>query len=346
MATSLSYTFQDTPGDNILREAFERAGVTAQIVTGEQVQSTIASLNYMLADWINRGANISTMDQEMVTIVPGQPTYSLPEGISDILATQMIATTLTRPLDGTPFSSAGGVAENAFDDDLNTSCTQTAADGYISYDFGADVAYPITYIGVLSETAQTYTLAIEYSFDNATWNQIYTPRPLSYTAGITRWIVPKSPVKARYWRIRETGGATLDITELYFSVPDRSINMSRFSRDWYLSVPNKLQTGVPSAFWVDRSRNPNFTVWLAPDDTYDAFVFNVQRYYPDMTELLENVDVPQRFMEAMVSGLAARISQKYFPDRFQLLQSLATEAYQHAARSDVDVAPMKINVFN
>ena len=341
MPTSGTYTFQATPGDLILKEVFERCGSTGESVSGMQVQSLINSANYMCADWINRGTNLSTINPGMVTIVPGQATYLLPSGTSDIVGYEMSVALVLRQLNGAA-SSSSGVAQNAFDGNPATACTQNAPNGYIAYDYGVGNGWSIFYVGIASNITTAYTLEVDYSFDNVEWFPANSPRKLSYVKGQTQWIVLLTPPNARAWRIIETGDATLNIQELYFDTPVRSLQMNRQSRDWYLSVPNKSIIGVPSAFYVTRSRKPYFTAYLTPNNTYNAFIFNVQSYYEDFNTLIQEADIPQRFMDAFVSGLAARLSLKFYQDKYPILSQIADQTYQSAARADVDSAPITI----
>ena len=345
MTTSGTYNFQATPGDQILKEVFDRCGNTSESVSSNQVVSLLNSANYMFSDWINRGTNLSTINTGMVTIVPGQANYSLPAGTADIVGDGMTAALIIRQLNGTA-SSSTGVAPNAFDGNPLTACTQTAPNGFIAYDYGASAGWSIWYVGITSNVDATYTLEVDYSFDNAGWYAANKPKAQTYIKGQTQWIVLSTPPMARSWRIIETAGATLNIQELYFDTPSRSIQMNRQSKDWYLSVPNKQVIGVPSTFVVTRNRNPYFTVYLTPNNTYNAFVFNVQSYYQDFNTLIEEADVPQRFMDALVSGLAARLAQKYYPEKYQMLSQIAQETYQNAARADVDSAPIVMGSTN
>src|SRR3990167_3348334 len=137
MAAVLSgtYTFGDTNVDQILSDAFERCGVLPDLITAQSILSATRALNFLLSEWINKGLNQWTITQSILALNTGQNAYTLPVPTSDIL--EATIRTSTRQLGGTPFSSAGGIAANAFDGDSNTACTQNAPNGFISYDYGA-----------------------------------------------------------------------------------------------------------------------------------------------------------------------------------------------------------------
>lgn len=341
MSTSNTYNFQNTPTDDILKEAFQRCGMGAEGISMIQAQSGKSSLNYMFADWVNRGLNLFAVDLQAFSIIPAQSTYILPVGTVDLL--EGTAAIFNRQLNGTPYSSAGGDAANAFDGNPNTACTQTTPDGYISYDYGVGVAYNIQYIGVTSFVTTTYSLVIEYSYDNDSWYECYNVGEMNYTAGQTNWFVPQAPQEAEFWRIRETGGATLNINEIYFDTHVTSRILTRISREDYLSIPNKyLDQATPSSYLVYRTNTPTLILWPNPDMSYPMFVYTRKRYIQDVSALIQNVDSPQRFLEAVAAGLAARLSLKYFPERYDLLNQEADRAYTRAAQEDVERVPMRI----
>ena len=67
----------------IIEEAFERAG--SELRSGYDLRTARRSLNLMFADWANRGINMWTMDQGVITLVQGQSTYALPSDTVDLL---------------------------------------------------------------------------------------------------------------------------------------------------------------------------------------------------------------------------------------------------------------------
>lgn len=147
-------------------------------------------------------------------------------------AVQPSTTELIRPTGGTPATSALGTAANAFDDNVVTTCTQTSADGNISYDFGLDVTKQIVSFGIISKTTQTYALEFEYSDPNAAvWTSAVAVPSQSYVAG-QRYDFPlQLPIAARAWRVRETGGGTLDIAEFYLMSYGYVLNQHEFGMD-------------------------------------------------------------------------------------------------------------------
>jgi hypothetical protein len=67
----------------IVEEAFERCG--AEPRTGYDFRTARRSMNLLFADWANRGINLWTLDAGSVDLLPGVPTYLLPEDTIDVL---------------------------------------------------------------------------------------------------------------------------------------------------------------------------------------------------------------------------------------------------------------------
>lgn len=357
-----TYDFSNlTIGDMII-EAYERCGIAGAVLTGQQVESAKRSLNLLYSDWVNMGCNLWTVQQNMFSIVPGQAGYQLPYNTVDIAGNEMTVTNASRILGGVPYSSAGGNASNCFNGDLSSGCTQTSANGYISYDYGINNEYPITYVGIQTNINNNYTLIIEYSYDYVNWYRSLSIPLQAYVYGTISWFVLPSPISARGFRIRETGGATLDINEIYFEVPLPGSRMiSRISREEYISITNKLNPGDTGSFMVDRTiqasqltlfgsggkpdtymQAPTVYLYPCPDNTYSFIVYNMVQYIKDVNDLKNSDYVPQRWLEASIAGLAAKISLKFVTDKFELLQNQADKAYQVAAGEDKERVPLRI----
>jgi hypothetical protein len=345
MALSQTYNFsQNTQVDSYIVKAFQRCGIMGPDVTGLMVDAAILDLNLMFSEWANRGINLFTVEKTMFQINVGQPSYILAP--YTIETTEVTASHNLRLLGGTPFTSAGGVASNAFNGNQFTlnACTQTAPNGYISYTYPVGGIPAVYYVGIQSFADLTYSLVYEYTYDGTLWlNSLTIPKQM-YLVNFLYWFIVPAPVNALAVRIREIGGATLNIQQLYFSRPRHSRILTAISREEWTSYPNKQVHATPSSFYLDRQNNPIMTLWPTPgyNNQYETIVFNSTLQIMDVTQMNQNANIPQRFMEAAIAGLAARMSLIFTPDKFQLLDSLSIRAFDLAAREDVENVPMRI----
>lgn len=76
--TSFTMSFND-----IMEEAFARAGIEPR--TGFHLRTMRTSLNLMLIEWVSRGMNLWTVDQQVLNLVAGTATYTLPSDTVDVL---------------------------------------------------------------------------------------------------------------------------------------------------------------------------------------------------------------------------------------------------------------------
>lgn len=67
----------------IAEEAWERAG--REMRSGYDLRTARRSMNLMTIEWQNRGINMWTMDQGVITLTPGLSTYALPTDTIDLL---------------------------------------------------------------------------------------------------------------------------------------------------------------------------------------------------------------------------------------------------------------------
>ena len=116
------------------------------------------------------------------------------------------------------------------------------------------------------------------------------------------------------------------------------------SRTEYSQTPNKLQQAPPTVFWFDRLINPTVTLWPVPDQTnyYTLNYYAVTQIQDAELTDAQTVDIPYRWLDALAAGLAARLAAIYAPDRMQMLEAKAQQAYTIAATQDTENVPLYI----
>lgn len=339
MATSGTHNFQSPQSEEIITDAYERIGILGDDLTAQKIQTAQRSINFILSSWINRGLNLWTVKEEMLAIYQNQNTYELPEATSDVL--EVTLRTSNRNLGGTAFASTG-IAQNAFDNNPQTACTQTAPNGNIGYTW-TPTQYAIQMVGIQSNVNADYTLVFEYSNDNATWTSVRTLQTQSFPAGLIEWFVIQTPTLGSYFRIRETGGATLDIQELYFNTALNDTLVTRSSRYEYMSFPQKAQTGKPSSFYVKRLINPSIVLWPTPNSQFNNLFYTRVEMPQDIGAMTNTPDVPSRLLEPLTAALSYKLAYKEGKyDVAEVLKKDAIEEYIIAANEDRERVPTRI----
>jgi hypothetical protein len=177
--------------------------------------------------------------------------------------------------------------------------------------------------------AQVYKLDVDYSFDNVNWITLYQAQSQTFNSNQIGWLVIPNPLNARAWRIRETNGAVLDIQQLYFAQPinngqgDRALTSLSYT-EW-MQVANKMTTSMPSGYFFDSQIQPTITLWPVPNQNYTGLLYSAYFYPQDVTNLFNQFDIPQRFLEALTAELAYRLAQKFATDNVDLLTMLKQE---------------------
>jgi len=350
VTTSNTYNFISTTNQQFVDECYERAGIVPDVITARHVQTAIRSGNLVLTEWINKGYNLFTSTRVFISLNPNQANYNLDARVSDVIDCN--TRTFSRPLGGTAFSSNGGNADNVFGG--TGDCVQNAPNGYISYNYGSGNSYMVTMVGVSTPFNAEYSLVFEYSNDGLIWTSTNTPfvpqadpAPVFYTASVPQWFDIATPVTAQYFRIRETGGQTLDIEQIWFATNVVDIPMARVSGSNYMSYPNKsTQASRPNCFWVDRQpQNPVLVLWPAPTAQYQVLSARVIRMLQDVGSLTDTLEIPARFYDAYCAAVAKRIhmkSEKLDELRIALLEKQEKEAYSYAATEDTEKVPLLI----
>ena len=99
------------------------------------------------------------------------------------------------------------------------------------------------------------------------------------------------------------------------------ININRISESTYATIPNKLATGRPIQVWINRQSGattpdgiqfPQINVWPTPNDpgSQYTFVYWRLRRINDAGDGVNTQDIPFRFLNCMVAGLAYYLSMK------------------------------------
>jgi len=142
----------------------------------------------------------------------------------------------------------------------------------------------------------------------------------------------------------------------------QDLTITRISVSTYATIPNKNATGRPIQVWVDRQSGatypaggrpagtdpvtgidyPKIYVYPAPDQSnYYTFVYWRMRRIQDAGNGIQTQDIPFRFLNCMIAGLAYYLAQKIAPDRVQVLKAQYDEQWKYATEEDRDKAAVR-----
>lgn len=140
------------------------------------------------------------------------------------------------------------------------------------------------------------------------------------------------------------------------------INISRISESTYSTIPNKNATGRPIQVWINRQsgatypdgvtteiKYPQINIWPVPDQgslesPYYYFIYWRLRRIQDAGNGINTQDIPFRFLNCMVAGLAYYMSMKIpnvDPQRRMELKADYEQQWQLASDEDREKAPSR-----
>jgi hypothetical protein len=349
LVTSSTYNFQALENDELITECFERIGVSAEQLVPVKLNSAKRSLNLLLLDWISKSINLWTLNTAYLSLNTGQSQYKMNPTITDIL--QVNLRQFARQVNGTPQSNAletydsngGGDPLFAFNDNSITACTQNDANGNISYSYDVTVPQTINFIGIQSNTTTLYTLVVEISNDNVNWITLMVIPPQTFTAGVAVWFDIILPVNAITYRIRETGGATLDIQEIYFTNNITDLKLSSVSRDTYLSFSQKFVQGKPSCYYFNKQITPILNLWYPPTNNYKVLQYSYVNIMQDAGGFYNIADIPSRMLPALTWGLTWLLAIKYNSSVAAEMKNEYEQAFSIATANDSENVNLSIN---
>jgi hypothetical protein len=323
-----------------------RCGKLAEELSVEQVQSAKESLFFFLSNLANLGINYWAISKTVVGLNANQYIYSLPVGTID--AQNVLYRRMNRPV-GSYASSAGGTAQNVADGDLTTYCQQTSANGNIAVVYGTNNSQYIGSVGFMPYIAGggsgTWSYVLEYSTDGSTWNTLATGTNVAVSDMQWVWTDIDPGQNVQYYRMRATGGTTLALRELYFGNNSTEITMARLNRDDYTNLPNKNFTAnQPFQFWFDRTiPQPTMYLWPVPSDPFVQMTVWYSRQIMDVGDLSGQLEIPQRWYEAVLMNLSHRMSLE-LPgvqmDRIGYLEKMAAQYLNDAESEERDKSPI------
>jgi len=155
--------------------------------------------------------------------------------------------------------------------------------------------------------------------------------------GLNQWtIVQRTQALTANDSEYDLGTDVIDVLSVVVRRSGTDFNMSRISRDTYLSIPTKTTAGRPTQYFLDRQITPNLKIWPAPENSTDVIHYDALTRIQDADTMQNTLEVPFRFYPCLAAGLAYYISLKRAPDRIQLLKNIYEEEFDRAMAEDRD----------
>lgn len=153
------------------------------------------------------------------------------------------------------------------------------------------------------------------------------------------------------WRIRQLE-VPLVLGQIQYELPASTINVMEIAvrrpsgsqetdyiippipRNEYLSLPDKTIRSRPTQWYLDRQIVPILNVWPAPDVGNMTLIINTFTRIEDTSASAQTIDVPSRFLPALVAGLAWKLAMKKNPERIGVTEQNYKFLFAKAREAD------------
>ena len=112
----------------------------------------------------------------------------------------------------------------------------------------------------------------------------------------------------------------------------------------YQAQPQKSQQAAPTSYFFSLLESPTLTFWPTPDgaQTYTANVQSFRQVQDvDLTNA-QGLDSPYRFLDALSTGIAARLAESYQPQKAPGLYMLYEQRLKLALARDEEFTPISL----
>jgi hypothetical protein len=128
------------------------------------------------------------------------------------------------------------------------------------------------------------------------------------------------------------------------NAPEKDRLIVSVDRDTYAAFPDKSTPGQPTQYWFNQQILPTITMWQPPDDggPYTLRYYRARQIQDAVTADGYEPEVPYRFLEAYVAGLAYKLSLTWNPARSAALKPEAVATFDKAKNRDVEKSQLRI----
>jgi len=302
----------------VVDHAFRRCRLPAQAITAEMQTYALESLYLLLSDLANIKTPSWCIEKVILPMYENQPIVTLPNGTVEVL--NLNYRTL-QPVTGSVVSTSLAYTVNF--------TTQTTVDT-IGVEWSAN-AVPLTF---------------QVSTNGIVWVTVGTSSDTA-TAGQITWTDISGALAYQYFRITST--LPISYTAITMGNLPQEIPLGQLNRDSYVNQSNKVFPGRPSNYYFQRDLpQPVVNLWPAPFSAAEQaqLILWRHRQIMDTQNLQQDVEIPQRWINAIVDGLASAVASETPAVDMQLMAILTQKAamsLQRAWDGDNDGSPIQIN---
>lgn len=303
----------------VIDHAFRRCRLPAQAITAEMQDYAIDTLNTTLAEMASVKTPSWCIEQVILPMYENQQVVTLPIGTVGVLN-----------LNYRVLQLLGGA-------------TTTTSTTY-SVNFTSQTV--VNTIGI-KWSAAAVPVSFDVSADGVSWTTVGTSS-VTASAGEISWTDISGALPYQYFRIVATSGS-LNYSAITLGNMPQQIPLGQLNRDSYVNQSNQVFPGRPSNYYFQRDLpQPIVRLWPAPFSAAEQAQLILWRHRQIMsnTNLQQDVEIPARWLEAIINTLAARVAAEtpqVDVNLIPILEQKAGISTQRAWDGDNDGSPIQIN---
>jgi hypothetical protein len=302
----------------VVDHAFRRCRLPAQSITAEMQEYALESLYVFLSELANIKTPSWCIEKLILPMYQNQPIVTLPVGTVEVLN-----------LNYRVLQVVSGAVVTTSTSNTTYFTTQTVVNT-IGIKWSA-AAVPVTF---------------QVSDNGTVWTTVGSSS-VTASAGEITWTDISGALPYTYFRI--TSALPLSYSVITLGNLPQEIPLGQLNRDSYVNQSNKVFPGRPSSYYFQRDLpEPIVNIWPAPFYASEQaqLILWRHRQIMDTENLQQEVEVPQRWLEAIIDGLAARVAAEtpqVDPQIMAVREQKAAMSVQRAWDGDNDGSPIQIN---
>ncbi len=287
----------------VIDSAVRRCKIKAQQITSEMIEIAGNELYLMLSALANQNAPLWVTTKTIYPIYEGQADVATIKGTIDVYTVNL------RSL----FQVPGMYIDEP---ERRTYTFETPS--------------LVTSVGV-KWSGPSKPLTLARSDDGIAWTFV-EPDTTIYpaVAGEWTWFDLSSVVPSTRFMVQTEDLSFFPFFEMFIGNTPSEIPMGRVNRADYTQLPNKtFPSNRPLQYWLDRQvRTPVMRMWPTPNAqaATSQIVVWAHRHIMDVGDMTQEIEVPQRWYDAVVAGLAARLVVELPEADPQMIPILTTAA--------------------
>jgi hypothetical protein len=327
MATSGTISTTTFQTVKVVDHAFRRCRLAAENITPEMQVYAQDLLYLLLSELANPRPPSWCIERQVYPMYQNQPVVTLDTGTVEVLNVNYLTLQKLEPASST-----------------------TTATQYTAF-FSSATTVNSVGIKWLSVGVGNVVLNFEVSNDaGVTWTNVGS-LTLDTSPSAGQWTWGNIAVGLPYGSFRVTSTVAFSASEIYLGNMPQEIPLGQLNRDTYTAQSNQVFPGRPVSYYFQRQQiNPILRLWPAPNVAaeHGQLIVWRHRHIMDVGTLAQEIEVPQRWMEAVVAGLAAKVALEtpnVDINLVPLLDQKAAQAMQSARDGDNDGSPTFIQPY-